>query len=75
MVGRFPRTRKFANPYALAAVDFTFAVLWLSAFAAVANWNGTGKCDDGCGTSKGVVGMGVIIWYVVLRSELYGDDC
>ena len=77
MSPRFPRTRKFANPYALAAVDFLFALLWLSAFAALASWNGTRKCEDGCGVSKGVVGLGVIIWFEHLFPEKhnFADTC
>lgn len=63
MTPRFQRTRKFANPYALVGVDFAFAILWLSAFAAVANWNGTGRCKGGCKLSKTVVALGVFIWY------------
>lgn len=34
----FPRTRKFANPYAFAAVDILFLILWLSATIAVGAW-------------------------------------
>ncbi|TVY55863.1 hypothetical protein LSUE1_G008701 [Lachnellula suecica] len=62
MTPRFPRTRKLANPYAMAAVDGLFCIIWLSAFATVANWNSTGKCGDGCKVSKAVVGLGVFIW-------------
>jgi len=62
MTPRFPRTRKFANPYAMASVDGFYCVLWLSAFAAVANWNSSGKCGDACKLSKAVVGLGVFIW-------------
>lgn len=64
MTPRFPRTRKFANPYAMASLDGVFCILWLSAFAAVANWNSNGKCGDGCKLSKAVVGLGVVIWYI-----------
>lgn len=34
----FPRTRKFANPYAFAAVDVLFLIFWLSAAIAVSVW-------------------------------------
>ena len=71
MTPRFPRTRKFANPYATAGVDLVFAILWLSAFAAVANWNGTGQCNDGCKLSKIVVALGVFLWYVPSASCLH----
>ena len=63
MTPRFPRTRKLANPYAMATVDGVFCILWLSAFASVASWNGAGKCGTGCGLSKAVVGISVFIWY------------
>ncbi|TVY47427.1 hypothetical protein LOCC1_G003065 [Lachnellula occidentalis] len=75
MVPRFPRTRKLANPYAMAAVDCLFCVIWLSAFATVANWNGSGKCGDGCGKAKGVVGLGVFTWLLWIATSmisLYG---
>ncbi len=68
MTPRFPRTRKFANPYVLVAVDLVFCIIWLSAFAAVANWNGTDKCKNACGVAKGVVALGVIIWLVAIRT-------
>jgi len=66
MTPRFPRTRKFANPYALAGVDLLFAILWLSAFASVTNWNAKGNCGKACGVSKGVSGVSFIIWYANL---------
>ncbi|KAF7927488.1 uncharacterized protein EAE98_005870 [Botrytis deweyae] len=62
MTVRFPRTRKFANPYALLVIDLVWCVMALSAFAAVANWNSTGKCGSGCKVSKAVVGLGVFLW-------------
>jgi len=68
MTSRFPRTRKFANPYALMAVDLLFAILWLSAFATVTNWNAHDLCGAACGASKGVSGVTFIIWYVVVSS-------
>ncbi|KAI9805180.1 MAG: hypothetical protein M1825_001016 [Sarcosagium campestre] len=43
MVPRFARTQKFANPYASAAIDALFAILWFSAFVAVATWNSAGE--------------------------------
>ena len=64
MTPRFPRTRKFANPYALVAVDAIYTILWLSAFSAQASFNSSGKCKGGCGLSKAIVGFGVFIWYV-----------
>ncbi|KAG9235407.1 hypothetical protein BJ875DRAFT_272380 [Amylocarpus encephaloides] len=81
MTPRFPRTRKFANPYALATVDGLFCLLWLTAFACQANYNsseleaGKPKCGDGCGRSKAVVGLGVFIWLLwalTTLMSLYG---
>ncbi|KAH8679627.1 hypothetical protein BGZ60DRAFT_427950 [Tricladium varicosporioides] len=75
MTPRFPRTKKFANPYALATVDGLFCVLWLSAFAAQANYNSSGKAGDGLGKSKAVVGFGVFIWLffiVTTLASIYG---
>jgi hypothetical protein len=69
MTPRFPRTRKFANPYALVAEDLVFCIIWLSAFAAVANWNGTDKCKNACGVAKGAVALGVLIWFVASRTS------
>lgn len=37
-ISTFPRTRKFANPYAFVAVDASFLILWLSAAIAVGTW-------------------------------------
>jgi len=70
MTPRFPRARKLANPYAMAAVDCLFCIIWLSAFATVANWNGAGKCGDGCGKAKGVVGLGVFTWLLWIATSL-----
>ena len=64
MTPRFPRTRKLAHPMALAIVDVLFAIFWISAFAAQASYNSSGKCNGACGVSKAVVGLGVFIWYV-----------
>jgi len=64
MTPRFPRTRNFANPLALAIVDVIFAVLWITAFSAQASYNSSGKCKGACGASKTVVGMGLFIWCV-----------
>lgn len=62
MTPRFPRTRKFANPLAMAIVDVVFAIFWISAFAAQASYNSSGKCKGACGASKAIVGLGVFIW-------------
>ncbi|KAM3067325.1 hypothetical protein ACMFMG_005316 [Clarireedia jacksonii] len=75
MAPRFPRTRKLANPYALSVIDALYCIMWLSGFAAVANWNGTGKCNDGCNVSKGVVALGVFLWFawiITTMMSFYG---
>jgi hypothetical protein len=75
MTPRFPRTRKFANPYAFLTIDFLFALFWLSAFAAQASYNSSGKCQGACNVSKAVVGLGVFIWLlwcVTTAMSVYG---
>jgi hypothetical protein len=71
MTVRYDKTRKFANPYALAVVDALWCLMWLSGFAAQASYNGattgTGKdekdkCDGACGASKAIVGFGAVVW-------------
>jgi len=71
MTVRYPQTRKYANPYALATVDGIYCIMWLTGFAAQASYNhaetGTGKdekrdCTGACGASSAIVGLGVIIW-------------
>lgn len=54
----FERSRKWGNAYAFAAVDVIYAILWLSAFAAVAAWTRHGYCFGACGLSKGMAGVG-----------------
>ncbi|PGH20352.1 hypothetical protein AJ80_03620 [Polytolypa hystricis UAMH7299] len=39
----WPRTRRFANVYAFAALDVVYSVLWFSAWVAVATYVATGK--------------------------------
>ncbi|KAB5545704.1 hypothetical protein GE09DRAFT_216947 [Coniochaeta sp. 2T2.1] len=62
MAPRFPRTRKFAQPHAMAVVDGVFAVFWLSAFAAQAAYNSADKCGGACGQSKAIVAMGFFVF-------------
>lgn len=66
MTVRFPRTRKFANPYALAVVDGLYMIFWLSAFAALASFKSSGKCGDGCHKTGSAIAMGVFVWYARL---------
>lgn len=64
MTLRYNKSRKYAQPYALATVDFLMAIMWLAAFASQASYNGSGKCNGACGASKAIVGFGVVVWYV-----------
>jgi hypothetical protein len=57
----FPRSRRFANVYAFAALDVFFTIAWLAAFSAVAAWNSTGLCAGACNISAADVGMGFFI--------------
>jgi hypothetical protein len=65
MTPRWMRTRKFADPRAMLTVDAVFMVIWLSAFASQAAYNTSGKCKGACGISKGIVGIGVMVTYVL----------
>ncbi|KAF5004489.1 hypothetical protein FDECE_9020 [Fusarium decemcellulare] len=60
MTPRWARTRRFAQPHAMLAVDAAFTVIWLSAFATQASYNADGNCGKACGISKGIVGLGVL---------------
>jgi hypothetical protein len=64
MAPRFPRTRKLANPLAMAIVDGVYAIFWLSAFAAQAAYNTANLCGTACGQSKAIVGLGFFVLYV-----------
>lgn len=46
----WPRARRFGNVYAFATVDCLYAILWFSAWVAVANYVAEGKS---IGTSGG----------------------
>lgn len=67
MAPRFPRTRKLAEPRAMATVDGLFTIIWLSAFATQAAYNSAGLCGTACGMSKAVVALGVFVTYVSAR--------
>ena len=62
MAPRFPRTRKFADPRAMVAVDGVFTIIWLSAFATQASYNSAGFCKEVCGISKAIVGLGFFVF-------------
>lgn len=61
MTPRFERTRKFALPVAMLAVDGVFVVIWLSAFATQASYNSKNLCGEKCGVSKAIVALGVFV--------------
>lgn len=61
MTPRFTRTRRFAEPHAMVAVDAVFTVIWLSAFATQAAYNTADLCGEACKLSKAIVGLGVFI--------------
>lgn len=69
MTPRFARTRKFANVYAMLVVDLFFTIVWLSAFATQADYNTQGRCGKVCHLSKGIVGLGVIVTYVLYHTK------
>lgn len=65
MTPRFQRTQKFAQPHAMAVIDFIFAVCWLSAFASQAAYNTANSCGTNCSVSKAIVGMAffeILFW-------------
>ena len=39
----WPRLRRFGNPYAFAAVDGVYSILWFAAWVAVATYVSSGK--------------------------------
>lgn len=60
----FARSRNWGNAYVFAALDVVFAILWLSAFAAVAAWTNHGYCFGACSLSKAMAGVGFFVLYV-----------
>jgi hypothetical protein len=51
MVPAWSRATKLQSPYAYAALDGLFTILWFSAFIAVASWNSQGvKAGESKGT-------------------------
>ncbi|PTB42295.1 uncharacterized protein TrAFT101_008617 [Trichoderma asperellum] len=61
MTPRFGRTRRFANPYIMLAVDGLFIIIWISAFSTQAAYNSSGSCGGSCGISKAIVAVGVFV--------------
>ncbi|KND93565.1 hypothetical protein TOPH_01517 [Tolypocladium ophioglossoides CBS 100239] len=70
MTPRFSRTRRFAEPHAMLAVDVAFAVIWLSAFATQAAYNTANLCGEACNLSKAIVGLGVFITLFFIASAV-----
>lgn len=66
---RFPRTRKFANPWVMFAVDVVFCIIWLSAFASQAAYNTAKLCGNRCSQSSAIVGLGVLMWLLWILSS------
>ncbi|KAK1760670.1 hypothetical protein QBC47DRAFT_11793 [Echria macrotheca] len=62
MAPRFPRTRKLAEPRAMAVVDGLFAFIWLSAFSTQAAYNTANQCGTACSMSKAIVALGVFVF-------------
>ncbi|GKT58789.1 chaperone-binding protein [Colletotrichum tofieldiae] len=71
MAPRWPRTRKLANPYAMAIVDGVFTIIWLSAFASQAAYNTANQCGDACNLSKAIVGLGVFVTLLFAASTFF----
>lgn len=69
MTPRFGRTRRFAQPHAMLAVDGVFTVIWLSAFATQAAYNSADQCGKVCNLSKAIVGLGVFNTYALPRTS------
>lgn len=70
MAPRWPRTRKFAEPRAMAAVDGVFGIFWLSAFASQAAYNTAGSCGKVCNLSKAIVGLAFFVTLFFVGSTL-----
>ncbi|SPN97665.1 uncharacterized protein DNG_01178 [Cephalotrichum gorgonifer] len=62
MTPRWERTRHLADPKAMLVVDAVFTIIWLSAFASQAAYNTANQCGGACSRSKGIVGLGVIVF-------------
>ncbi|KFY50630.1 hypothetical protein V496_09268 [Pseudogymnoascus sp. VKM F-4515 (FW-2607)] len=71
----FARSRNWGNAYVFAALDVVFAILWLSAFAAVAAWTNHGYCFGACSLSKAMAGVGFFVfalWVLTSAISVYG---
>ncbi|CAI4213823.1 unnamed protein product [Parascedosporium putredinis] len=74
MTPRWERTRHLADPRAMLGVDILFSIIWLSAFAAQATYNGGDRCGGACGISKAIVAFGVfvtILWILAVVISFY----
>ena len=65
MTPRWERSRKLAQPHAMAVVDGVFAIFWLSAFASQAAYNTANSCGNQCKVSKAIVGIAFFEMYVL----------
>ncbi|KFY30365.1 hypothetical protein V493_01962 [Pseudogymnoascus sp. VKM F-4281 (FW-2241)] len=71
----FARSRNWGNAYVFAGLDVLFAILWLSAFAAVAAWTDRGHCFGACKYSKAMAGFGFfifVLWVLTSAISVYG---
>ena len=50
----------------MLAVDVSFTIIWLSAFATQAAYNSSGLCGKACNLSKAIVALGVFVTCVPL---------
>ncbi|ORY71144.1 uncharacterized protein BCR38DRAFT_404264 [Pseudomassariella vexata] len=74
MTPRFERTRRLAQPHAMAVVDVVFAIFWLSGFASQAAYNTANSCGKGCKVSKAIVGTAffqIVFWAGTSFLSLY----
>ncbi|KAL9119535.1 MAG: hypothetical protein Q9187_003916, partial [Circinaria calcarea] len=51
-VPHFSRTKQYANPYVIAAIDILYSILWLAALAAIASWTNRGIMDKSKGCAQ-----------------------
>ncbi|KAK8100961.1 uncharacterized protein PG998_007634 [Apiospora kogelbergensis] len=74
MTPRWERSRKLAQPHAMAVVDGVFAIFWLSAFASQAAYNTANSCGNQCKVSKAIVGIAffeILFWIGTTIVSLY----
>jgi hypothetical protein len=65
MAPRWERTRRIAQPHAMLVVDVLWTILWVTAFATQASYNGRNDCGQGCSVSRGIVAVAffqIVFW-------------